>query len=182
MSKLEPSPKRASLHHLPLTRSADAEPRLGQRNFPQRAQSPRRNARASELSVAGEGYQKLRTKLITHGLPETVVDELIAHHTPVNYPKGSMIFLQGAPTDILYWVSSGLVDILLSRAGRKPGTDEPAGPRGYIRVPGIFRLQGKSGASISIPRAHSGPVGSDHAGSCAQSAQPARPAAARASP
>jgi CRP/FNR family transcriptional regulator, cyclic AMP receptor protein len=45
-------------------------------------------------------------------LPETVVSELIEHHTPVNYPKGSMIFLQGAPTDLIYWVSSGLVDIL----------------------------------------------------------------------
>src|SRR5258708_36092320 len=31
-------------------------------------------------------------------------------------PKGSMIFLQGAPTDILYWVSSGLVDIVCPEA------------------------------------------------------------------
>jgi CRP/FNR family cyclic AMP-dependent transcriptional regulator len=101
-----------SLLHLPLTRSADAEPRLGQPNFPQRAFSPRSNARASELSAAGEGYHKLRSRLTSHGLPETVVNELIEHHTLVNYPKGSIIFLQGAPTDLIYWVSSGLVDIL----------------------------------------------------------------------
>jgi len=44
--------------------------------------------------------------------PETVVTELIEHHTPINYLKGSMIFLEGAPTDLIYWVSSGLVDIL----------------------------------------------------------------------
>jgi len=49
---------------------------------------------------------------MSHALPETVVTELIEHHTPINYPKGSMIFLQGAPTDLIYWVSSGLVDIL----------------------------------------------------------------------
>jgi CRP/FNR family transcriptional regulator, cyclic AMP receptor protein len=59
-----------------------------------------------------EGYDKLKAKLMSRGLPETVVNDLIEHHTPVNYPKGSMIFLQGAPTDIIYWVSSGLVDIL----------------------------------------------------------------------
>jgi hypothetical protein len=49
---------------------------------------------------------------MSYGLPETVVNELVEHHTPITYPKGSMIFLQGAPTDIIYWVSSGLVDIL----------------------------------------------------------------------
>jgi CRP-like cAMP-binding protein len=45
-------------------------------------------------------------------LPETVVTELIEHHTSLNYLKGSMIFQQGASTDLIYWVSSGLVDIL----------------------------------------------------------------------
>jgi CRP-like cAMP-binding protein len=49
---------------------------------------------------------------MSHGLPETVVTELIEHHTSLQYLKGSMIFLQGAPTDLIYWVSSGLVDIL----------------------------------------------------------------------
>jgi len=70
------------------------------------------NARGSERSIAGEGYDKLKAKLMSYGLPETVVNELVEHHTPITYPKGSMIFLQGAPTDIIYWVSSGLVDIL----------------------------------------------------------------------
>jgi CRP/FNR family cyclic AMP-dependent transcriptional regulator len=69
-------------------------------------------SRSSEPNLAGQGYQKLKALLTSYRLPEAVVNELIEHHTPVNYPKGSMIFLQGAPTDLIYWVSSGLVDIL----------------------------------------------------------------------
>ena len=67
---------------------------------------------AGERSIAAEGYDKLKAKLMSHGLPETVVIELIEHHTSLNYFKGSMIFLEGASTDLIYWVFSGLVDIL----------------------------------------------------------------------
>jgi CRP/FNR family cyclic AMP-dependent transcriptional regulator len=112
MQKVDTSSKGGSLLHLSPTRSADAAPRLRHANLPKKTFSPRANGRAFESSVAGEGYHKLKAKLISHGLPETVVNELIEHHTPVNYPRGSMIFLQGAPTDLIYWVSSGLVDIL----------------------------------------------------------------------
>jgi CRP/FNR family transcriptional regulator, cyclic AMP receptor protein len=68
--------------------------------------------RGAEGSIAAEGYDKLKARLMSHGLPEPVVTELIEHHTSLNYLKGSMIFRQGAPTDLIYWVSSGLVDIL----------------------------------------------------------------------
>jgi len=85
---------------------------LSRHTFSPKTSLSRSNARGSERSIAAEGYDKLKAKLMSHGLPETVVNDLIEHHTPVNYPKGSMIFLQGAPTDIIYWVSSGLVDIL----------------------------------------------------------------------
>jgi len=97
---------------LPMIHSANVEPRVRYDNYAQKAFSPRSSGRASESSAAGEGYHKLKTKLISHGLPEPVVNDLIEHHTPVNYSRGSMIFLQGAPTDLIYWVSSGLVDIL----------------------------------------------------------------------
>jgi CRP-like cAMP-binding protein len=86
--------------------------RLGHPNSPQKAFSPRSNRRAAEPSVGGEGFQRLKIRLTSHSLPEATVNELIDHHTPLSYPKGSMIFLQGAPTDILYWVSGGLVDII----------------------------------------------------------------------
>jgi CRP/FNR family cyclic AMP-dependent transcriptional regulator len=62
--------------------------------------------------MTGDGYLKLRTQLTAHGLPEKIVNQLIEQHTLISYPKDSMIFLQGVPLDILYWVSSGLVDIM----------------------------------------------------------------------
>jgi CRP-like cAMP-binding protein len=85
---------------------------LSRHTFSPKTSLSRSNARGAERSIAAEGYDKLKARLISHGLPETVVTELIEHHTPINYLKGSMIFLQGAPTDLIYWVSSGLVDIL----------------------------------------------------------------------
>ena len=78
---------------------------------PQRSSSPS-NTAALERSNAAEGYDKPKARLMSHGLPETIVTELIERHTSVNYRKGSMIFRQGASTDLIYWVSSGLVDIL----------------------------------------------------------------------
>jgi CRP-like cAMP-binding protein len=61
--------------------------------------------------MTGDGYLKLRARLTSYGLPENIVNQLIEQHTLISYPKDSMIFL-GAPLDILYWVSSGLVDIV----------------------------------------------------------------------
>jgi CRP/FNR family transcriptional regulator, cyclic AMP receptor protein len=67
--------------------------------------------------ATGEGYQKLRSRLISHGVAESIIDELFEQPTIISYSRGTFIFLQGAPTDLLYWVSSGLVDIL------SPGPD-----------------------------------------------------------
>jgi CRP-like cAMP-binding protein len=63
-------------------------------------------------SLTGEGYQKLKNRLTSRGIPESILDELLEQPTIVSYRRGSFIFLQGAPTDLLFWVSSGLVDIL----------------------------------------------------------------------
>jgi CRP-like cAMP-binding protein len=68
-------------------------------------------------TATGDGYQKLRCRLISHGVAESIIDELFEQPTIISYSRGSFIFLQGAPTDLLYWVSSGLVDIL------SPGPD-----------------------------------------------------------
>jgi CRP-like cAMP-binding protein len=72
--------------------------------------------RRNPHEVAAEGYEKLKTRLLSHGLAEAVVAELIEHHTLLNYLKGSMIFRQGAPAHLIYWVSSGLVDLLCPAA------------------------------------------------------------------
>jgi CRP-like cAMP-binding protein len=117
MHKVDPSFTPDKYTRLSPPPSAQDKPPLGCPTFSPRTSLSRTNPRGAERCIAAEGYDKLKARLISHGLPETVVTELIEHHTPINYPRGSMIFLQGAPTDLIYWVSSGLVDILC------PGAD-----------------------------------------------------------
>src|SRR5882672_10602912 len=98
--------------HPRLSPPNSAQYKLCRPTFSPKTPLARSNTRGTERSITPEGYEKLKVRLMSHALPETVLNELIEHHTPINYPKGSMIFLQGAPTDLIYWVSSGLVDIL----------------------------------------------------------------------
>jgi CRP-like cAMP-binding protein len=70
------------------------------------------NTATRERGAAGEGFQKLKSHLTSRGVAENIIDELFEQPTIISYSRGSFIFLQGAPTDLLYWVSSGLVDIL----------------------------------------------------------------------
>src|SRR5579859_2250413 len=55
--------------------------------------------------------RRLDAFIADSGLPREIVDELISHHTVVSYPKGSTLFLQGAPADMLFWVFSGMVEV-----------------------------------------------------------------------
>jgi CRP/FNR family transcriptional regulator, cyclic AMP receptor protein len=112
MYKVDPGSKPEQHTGLSTSASAQDEPPLGRLTFSPKTSLSQNNIRGAAKWIAAEGYEKLKARLISHALPETVVTELIEHHTPINYPKGSMIFLQGAPTDLIYWVSSGLVDIL----------------------------------------------------------------------
>jgi CRP/FNR family transcriptional regulator, cyclic AMP receptor protein len=110
MHKIDLGFKREKHTRLSPPPSAQNEPSLSRVTFSPKLS--RSNTRGAERLIASEGYDKLGARLMSHGLSETVVTELIERHTTITYPKGSMIFLQGAPTDLIYWVSSGLVDIL----------------------------------------------------------------------
>ncbi|MBF6570184.1 MAG: cyclic nucleotide-binding domain-containing protein [Candidatus Binataceae bacterium] len=60
----------------------------------------------------------LRNRLygqLSQFLPEVLADELIRHHTAVTYAKGSVIFLQGSPADLMFWVLSGMVKVYAPR-------------------------------------------------------------------
>jgi CRP-like cAMP-binding protein len=94
-----------------------SRPRVVPNNSEQIFQPKRNDTHIRSGAVAGEGFHRLKDRLISRGLPESVFDELFAQPTIVNYARGSFIFLQGGPTDLLFWVSSGLVDIL------SPGAD-----------------------------------------------------------
>jgi CRP/FNR family cyclic AMP-dependent transcriptional regulator len=47
--------------------------------------------------------------LCSWGVPQRIADELIKHHTRVNYETDRLIFSQGSPADIVLWVVKGVV-------------------------------------------------------------------------
>src|SRR5712664_3354372 len=49
--------------------------------------------------TGSEARNRFETQLGELGIPAKFVDEIIGHHTMVNYNKGSMVFLQGSPAD-----------------------------------------------------------------------------------
>jgi len=49
---------------------------------------------ASGVGYGGEGYQKLKNRLISRGIPETILDELFEQPTIVSYKRGSFIFFK----------------------------------------------------------------------------------------
>ena len=133
--------------HLSSPPSVQDEPPLNPLIFSPKTALLRGNTQGTERRIAAEGYDKLRTRLLAHGLPETVVTELIEHHTPINYLKGSMIFLEGAPTDLIYWVSSGLVDILCPEPDGNQIQASLLGPGdifGFVESPDVNGKRGQA--------------------------------------
>ncbi|MGA9723567.1 MAG: Crp/Fnr family transcriptional regulator [Candidatus Binatus sp.] len=61
-------------------------------------------------AIRDDAQHRLRTHLAQF-LPQELVDELLCHHTSVTYAKDSIIFLQGSPADLMFWIMSGLVKL-----------------------------------------------------------------------
>lgn len=71
-----------------------------------------RNPRGLMHAHSSPEFQRRVDTLLTQWrLPKEAVEDLICHHTPVNYDKGSVIFLQGSPSDVFFCVFKGLVRV-----------------------------------------------------------------------
>jgi len=81
-----------------------------------------------DLSTSPEESQQRLRLLLQFWLPKELIDELIEHHTSVTYSKDSVIFLQGSPADLIFWVVSGLVKIYCPLAGGGRTLVRLAGP------------------------------------------------------
>ena len=62
------------------------------------------------------------------GLPEKLLSELTQENATGAYTKGSVIFLQGSPGDVFFWVLSGLVRICCPVKKRERITVDFVGP------------------------------------------------------
>jgi CRP/FNR family transcriptional regulator len=59
-------------------------------------------------TIADEVRQRFHAQLL-NVLPKQLADELITHHTAVSYAKDALLFQQGSPADLTFWILSGLV-------------------------------------------------------------------------
>jgi CRP/FNR family transcriptional regulator, cyclic AMP receptor protein len=83
--------------------------------------------------TATDATRRLEMRLGDFGIPGKFVDEVISHHTVVHYTKGSMVFLQGSPADVMFWVRTGLVKVYCPR---------PDGTRILVKLAGPGDLVG----------------------------------------
>jgi CRP-like cAMP-binding protein len=76
------------------------------------AQQAPQSADAAVPRRAGldNGAERLRALLVRY-MPQESAAELVDHHTALTFSKGSTIYLQGAPADVVYWIRAGMVDL-----------------------------------------------------------------------
>jgi CRP/FNR family cyclic AMP-dependent transcriptional regulator len=82
-------------------------------------------------STANNATDRLKDLLLRH-LPEEHVEEILGHHTTLTYAKGTIIFLQGAPADVVYWIRAGLVGIYYPDAEGNRILVQLAGPGEFV--------------------------------------------------
>src|SRR5260221_14552149 len=56
-----------------------------------------------------EGGNQFEAQLLSWKVPPETVREILEYHSNLTYAPGAMIFWQGAPADIIFWVVKGLV-------------------------------------------------------------------------
>jgi len=66
----------------------------------------------------------------------------------VNYKRGSFVFTQGAPTDLVFWISSGLIDIIFPGPDGEQGTSSVLGPGDVFGFVGVVDEKGRSGQAF----------------------------------
>ncbi len=76
-----------------------------------------------------EARNRFEMQLGELGIPAKFVDEIIGHHTPVNYNKGSMIFLQKLASRPSVLGLHGPGQGLLSALRRDANHGQARGPR-----------------------------------------------------
>jgi CRP/FNR family cyclic AMP-dependent transcriptional regulator len=69
----------------------------------------------SSIELANEAKVRLETQLLDFQIPRKFIEEVIEHHTLVNYNKSAVLFLQGSPADLLFLVVTGLVKVYAPR-------------------------------------------------------------------
>jgi CRP-like cAMP-binding protein len=81
-------------------------------------------------------------KLQTWGLSEAFIAQLLGRHTPVEYEKDSVLFVNGSPADIFFFVVEGVVHLYVSQPDGKKSTFMFIGPGEFL---GFANSKGRNG-------------------------------------
>jgi CRP/FNR family transcriptional regulator, cyclic AMP receptor protein len=102
----------------------------------------------------------LEERLTGWNLPAELAAEIEAHSTPVTFEKGAIVFLHGAPADLVFWLRKGFVKLYLPHAHgnrtlitvARPG--EPLGTVANVDADGrsrqIFEAQALTKCSLGV--------------------------------
>jgi CRP/FNR family cyclic AMP-dependent transcriptional regulator len=102
----------------------------------------------------------LEKQLTAWNLPVELADEIEEHSTPVTFEKGAIVFLHGAPADLVFWLRKGFVKLYLPHANgnrtliavARPG--EPLGIVANVDADGrssqIFEAQALTKCSLGL--------------------------------
>jgi CRP/FNR family transcriptional regulator, cyclic AMP receptor protein len=77
------------------------------------------------IPMPSEAGNQFEAQLLSWKVPPEIVREILEYHSNLNYAPGAMIFCQGAPADIIFWVVKGLV---------KESCPSPNGSRIMVRL------------------------------------------------
>jgi CRP/FNR family cyclic AMP-dependent transcriptional regulator len=77
------------------------------------------------IPTTPEAGNQFEAQLLSWKVPPEIVREILEYHSNLNYAPGAMIFCQGAPADIIFWVVKGLV---------KESGPSPNGSRIMVRL------------------------------------------------
>jgi CRP/FNR family transcriptional regulator, cyclic AMP receptor protein len=86
---------------------------------------------AADLAI--EAKFRLESQLLDFQVPPKFIEDAVDHHTLVKYDKGAVVFSQGSPADLVYWVVAGLVKVYAPR---------PDGNRILIKLAGLGDIVG----------------------------------------
>jgi CRP/FNR family cyclic AMP-dependent transcriptional regulator len=102
----------------------------------------------------------LEEKLIGWNLPAELAAQIEEHSTPVTFEKGAIVFLQGTPADLVFWLRKGFVKLYLPHTHgnrtlitvARPG--EPLGMVANVGADGrghqIFEAQALTKCSLGL--------------------------------
>jgi CRP/FNR family transcriptional regulator, cyclic AMP receptor protein len=89
-------------------------------------------SRMTFLEVTSCAKSHLEKGLSELGLSADLIDEFTGHHTLVNYSKGAVVFRQGSPADVLFYVLTGLLKVYCPRPDGTRIMVNIAGPGDFV--------------------------------------------------